>query len=168
MTWLRSPALALLPLLLLPAAAAQAEPTRNGFGLASSSVPIREIHQGGPPRGGIGAVNSPTFVSAADAPWQGTDFVIGLLIGGRRARLSDLGARVARTGQRHRGRHSHPRIMMPALRQRARLRPPLGNGRFGVRRFRIGLPIRPSDVRPQNPELVVADRRSRHHRRIAR
>ena len=71
-------------LLLLPAVAAVAEPTLNGFDLADSLVPAAEIHPGGPPRDGIPAIDDPQFESAdAASEWlAGDDPVIGVVHGG--------------------------------------------------------------------------------------
>lgn len=46
---------------------AQAPPLKNGFDLAGSLVPPGEIHQGGPPRDGIPALDDPRFVDAGEA-----------------------------------------------------------------------------------------------------
>ncbi len=62
--------------------AASAEPRRNGFDLASSSVPEHEILNGGPPRDGIPALSLPAVVSAAEAPWRDEDRVIGVTLDG--------------------------------------------------------------------------------------
>jgi len=36
---------------------------KNGFDLRNTSIPVEEIHRGGPPKDGIPAINSPKFVS---------------------------------------------------------------------------------------------------------
>ena len=69
-------------LALVLCSAASAEPRRNGFDLASSSVPVYEILNGGPPRDGIPALTLPPLVSAAEAPWQDDDRVIGITLDG--------------------------------------------------------------------------------------
>lgn len=63
---------------LLFAAAASAEPVRNGFRLAPASVPVAEILAGGPPRDGIPALQDAERVPAADAPWEDGDLVVGV------------------------------------------------------------------------------------------
>ncbi len=62
--------------------AADAAPRRNGFDLSSTSVPVHEILSGGPPRDGIPALNLPRVVSAAQAPWEDDDVVIGVVLNG--------------------------------------------------------------------------------------
>ena len=69
-------------LALVLCSAASAEPRRNGFDLASSSVPVYEILNGGPPRDGIPALTLPPLVSAAEAPWRDEDRVIGVTLDG--------------------------------------------------------------------------------------
>ncbi len=62
---------------------AQAAPLKNGFDLAGSLVPPGEIHQGGPPRDGIPALDDPRFVDAGEAGFlEDTDRVLGLVLGG--------------------------------------------------------------------------------------
>jgi hypothetical protein len=52
----------------------------NGFDLTDAAVPADEIHQGGPPRDGIPAIDSPVFVSAAEAGFLADeDRVLGLV-----------------------------------------------------------------------------------------
>ena len=51
----------------------------NGFDVRNSRVPPDEIHQGGPPRDGIPAIDKPKFVKAARASFlQANDRVLGL------------------------------------------------------------------------------------------
>ena len=69
-------------LVLVLCAAASAETRRNGFDLSSSSVPVYEILNGGPPRDGIPALYFPAAVSAAEAPWRDEDRVIGVTLDG--------------------------------------------------------------------------------------
>ncbi len=63
--------------------AASAEPRKNGFDLASSSVPVYEILSGGPPRDGIPALSFPGVVAAAEAPWRDEERVIGVTLDGK-------------------------------------------------------------------------------------
>jgi hypothetical protein len=65
--------------MLLPAAV-QAGP--NGFDLSNASVPADEILRGGPPRDGIPALDSPDSISAAQSPWRGEDWVVGVVSNG--------------------------------------------------------------------------------------
>lgn len=61
------------------AAAALAEPTRNGFDLAGALVPVEEILQGGPPKDGIPSIDKPEFVTASKArSLRGEDMVLGV------------------------------------------------------------------------------------------
>jgi hypothetical protein len=70
---------------------AQAAPLKNGFDLAGSLVPTSEIHQGGPPRDGIPALDDPRFVAAGEAGFlEDTDRVLGLVLGGE-ARAYPIG-----------------------------------------------------------------------------
>jgi hypothetical protein len=51
----------------------------NGFDLTGALVPINEIHQGGPPRDGIPALDNPSFVSAEGAGFlKKDDYVLGM------------------------------------------------------------------------------------------
>jgi hypothetical protein len=51
----------------------------NGFDLADALVPIDEIHQGGPPRDGIPALDNPIFLSADQAGYlKEYDYVLGM------------------------------------------------------------------------------------------
>ncbi|CAG0979942.1 hypothetical protein MYXO_01795 [Myxococcaceae bacterium] len=61
---------------------ALADPTRNGFVLAPSSMPAEEILPGGPPRDGIPALFDPPTTSAESSPFAAEEFVIGVAIGG--------------------------------------------------------------------------------------
>ena len=61
-------AAALLPSLMACAAGAGG-PVKNGFDLANATVPPEEIHQGGPPRDGIPAIDDPRFIAADEARW---------------------------------------------------------------------------------------------------
>ncbi len=74
-------------LLVLPLLAsfgsAQAAPAKNGFDLAGSLVPADQIHQGGPPRDGIPALDDPKPIRAEEAGFLAdTDQVLGLVLGG--------------------------------------------------------------------------------------
>ncbi|MCP4005409.1 MAG: DUF3179 domain-containing protein [bacterium] len=53
----------------------------NGFTLKNSSVPVEQILSGGPPRDGIPALSNPQVLSAATAPWNDEEIVIGVLRG---------------------------------------------------------------------------------------
>ena len=53
----------------VPASALQ----MNGFDLTGASVPIDEIHHGGPPRDGIPSIDQPRFVSAVEADFLKPD-----------------------------------------------------------------------------------------------
>ena len=64
------------------AAPAAEPPVKNGFVLEPSAIPAAEILRGGPPRDGIPALDAPTVVAAADAPWPDDARVIGVALGG--------------------------------------------------------------------------------------
>lgn len=80
----RTGAIACLLVLAL-AARSLAEPVRNGFRLAPTSVPVDEILAGGPPRDGIPALDHPERLPAADAPWDDDEMVIGIAFDGHAA-----------------------------------------------------------------------------------
>lgn len=81
----RSRIFLLATLLLLPAVfflagwgGANAQ-TMNGFDVSESTVPLSEIHRGGPPRDGIPALTDPEFLLPADQHWlQEEDRVLGV------------------------------------------------------------------------------------------
>jgi len=53
----------------------------NGFDLSNSTIDTRKIEQGGPPKDGIPALDSPRFTSPQDATYlSGNDWIIGLEI----------------------------------------------------------------------------------------
>ncbi len=55
----------------------------NGFDLSDTSLPRDEIHQGGPPRDGIPAIDSPRFIAPREAVWlKPDDRVLGLVLDG--------------------------------------------------------------------------------------
>ncbi|MEM7364974.1 MAG: DUF3179 domain-containing protein [Pseudomonadota bacterium] len=55
----------------------------NGFDVTASTVPLKEIFHGGPPRDGIPSVDRPKFLSAEDATYMSPDDrVMGLSIDG--------------------------------------------------------------------------------------
>lgn len=61
------------------AAAALAEPVRNGFDLAGALVPVEEILAGGPPKDGIPSIDKPEFAVAGKArAMRGEDMVLGV------------------------------------------------------------------------------------------
>lgn len=54
----------------------------NGFDLSKASIPIAEIHAGGPPRDGIPSIDRPQFEKAAEADWmRPEDLVVGVTVG---------------------------------------------------------------------------------------
>lgn len=56
---------------------------KNGFNLSQSSIPANEIKQGGPPKDGIPALNTPKFVTVKLATYlKPKDKVIGVSING--------------------------------------------------------------------------------------
>lgn len=55
---------------------------RNGFTLEPSSIPVREILAGGPPRDGIPALDHPTSIAAGRAGWADDEPVLGVVVGG--------------------------------------------------------------------------------------
>lgn len=66
-------------LFLLAVSVAYAAPTKNGFDLANSIIPVAEILSGGPPRDGIPSIDKPHFVSASKADYlKPDDRVIGI------------------------------------------------------------------------------------------
>lgn len=65
--------------LLLFVSVASASPKKNGFDLSNSTIPIKEILSGGPPRDGIPSIDKPEFISAAKADYlKPDDRVIGI------------------------------------------------------------------------------------------
>ncbi len=55
----------------------------NGFNVENALVPAEQIHQGGPPRDGIPAIDNPEFVSSAEADYlQDQDHILGLNLNG--------------------------------------------------------------------------------------
>lgn len=72
---------ALALMLLAAAAPGAAEPSRNGFDLSASSIPIDEILRGGPSRDGIPALDHPRAVPASEADWRDQDLVLGVIAG---------------------------------------------------------------------------------------
>ncbi len=55
----------------------------NGFDISNSLIPAEEIHQGGPPRDGIPAIDQPRFVKAADARHvKNNEIVLGIEFNG--------------------------------------------------------------------------------------
>jgi hypothetical protein len=77
-------AAAAMLVLMLTGAAAGASSAFNGFDMTGSLIPPDEVHQGGPPRDGIPAIDRPEFLPVARAdhmrPW---DEVLGLVVDGR-------------------------------------------------------------------------------------
>lgn len=72
----------LLPLILAGFASGSFAQTVNGFDLRNSTIPVREIHRGGPPRDGIPSIDKPKFVSPANAGFLGpNDEVISVTVG---------------------------------------------------------------------------------------
>ncbi len=62
----------------------QATPTKNGFDLTGSLIPINKILQGGPAKDGIPSIDQPKFVSANQATFlKNSDRVIGIGIKGQ-------------------------------------------------------------------------------------
>jgi hypothetical protein len=51
---------------------------RNGFSLEPANIPIDEILKGGPPRDAIPALDHPSFLPPAEAPWDDADLVLGV------------------------------------------------------------------------------------------
>lgn len=57
--------------------------TKNGFNLDNSTIPVAEIHHGGPPKDGIPAIDSPKFVQAKEAKFlKPSHRVLGLSYNG--------------------------------------------------------------------------------------
>lgn len=52
--------------------------TLNGFDLRGALVPLHAVEQGGPPKDGIPAINSPRFVAASQAKLKPEDRVLGV------------------------------------------------------------------------------------------
>jgi len=66
------------------ASSANAAPTKNGFNLANSTIPVNKILSGGPPRDGIPSIDKPKFIVAKKASFlKPHDRVIGVEINGR-------------------------------------------------------------------------------------
>ena len=61
-----------------------ASPVKNGFDLANSLIPIYDIHQGGPAKDGIPAIDNPNFIAAYQASFlKPDDRVLGVMVGGQ-------------------------------------------------------------------------------------
>ena len=57
--------------------------SRNGFTLDDASIPVDEIMNGGPGRGGIPAINRPRFVTAKNAGFlRPEDRILGVSLDG--------------------------------------------------------------------------------------
>lgn len=55
---------------------------KNGFRLMDATIPIHEIHQGGPPRDGIPSIDEPKFEKAAEADWmRDGDLIVAVGVG---------------------------------------------------------------------------------------
>jgi hypothetical protein len=67
--------------LALLAAATAGGPSRNGFALEPTSVPVAQILSGGPPRDGIPALDHPATLPAAQARWRDDELVLGVTVG---------------------------------------------------------------------------------------
>jgi len=67
----------------LSAAEAQSARNRyNGFDVANASIPLVEIHRGGPPRDGIPSIDHPKFISPESAGFMnGDDEVVSVTMG---------------------------------------------------------------------------------------
>ena len=58
-------------------------PIKNGFDLANSIIPVKQILSGGPPRDGIPSIDKPKFVEANKADYlKSKDRVIGIIVDG--------------------------------------------------------------------------------------
>ncbi len=72
----------ILALVLAGTSVAGHSASRNGFALEGASIPVSEIHSGGPGRDGIPAIDRPRFASAGEARWlRPADRVIGVSLG---------------------------------------------------------------------------------------
>ena len=57
--------------------------TKNGFELSNTSIPIRDIMSGGPPKDGIPALTKPSMLAAKEASYLiPEDRVIGVALNG--------------------------------------------------------------------------------------
>ncbi len=74
--------LRLIPIIILFFSAPAFSVSINGFELDNASIPVTEIFHGGPPRDGIPSIDAPQFERAEQAPWNDTDPVVGLTLGG--------------------------------------------------------------------------------------
>jgi hypothetical protein len=80
---LRIAAFCIIPVLGIFAAETSIAISKNGFILDDASIPVDEIVNGGPGRGGIPAINKPKFVSPDDAIFlDPEDRVLGLSLNG--------------------------------------------------------------------------------------
>lgn len=58
-------------------------PTKNGFDLANSIIPVKQILSGGPPRDGIPSIDKPKFIEANKADYlKPEDRIIGITVDG--------------------------------------------------------------------------------------
>lgn len=56
--------------------------TQNGFDLQNASIPVQEIHRGGPPRDGIPSIDAPKFIEPREADFlKPDDQVISVTVG---------------------------------------------------------------------------------------
>lgn len=63
-------------------AASAAADRLNGFDLGGALVPVQAIHQGGPPKDGIPAIDNPRFVAAGHTTLDADDRVLGVVRNG--------------------------------------------------------------------------------------
>lgn len=60
-----------------------AAPTKNGFELSNSTIPVAQILSGGPPRDGIPSIDKPAFLNARNASYlKPEDRVLGITVKG--------------------------------------------------------------------------------------
>ena len=77
-----TPLLAALALAVPLAPTAAAARSLNGFELDARHIDPDEIQPGGPPRGGIAALDAPAYGPIAGAPWADDEVVIGVALAG--------------------------------------------------------------------------------------
>ncbi|MDH5231714.1 MAG: DUF3179 domain-containing protein [Gammaproteobacteria bacterium] len=70
----------------------------NGFDLSETLIPKQDIHQGGPPKDGIPALDDPVFVDIKHLSLEDDDIVLGVRIK-QQARAYPLRILVARGGE---------------------------------------------------------------------
>ena len=133
------------------------------------SVAFEEIMSGGPPKDGIPSIDDPQVRPAVRGEGPRGDRTGGELQDRRRRpRLPAADPDLARDRQRHGGRRSGLRHLLPALQLGDRVRPQARRPGARFRHHRQAAQQRPRHVRPPDRELVAAVHRHRDRGRVRR